>query len=298
MKNIILSLLLITLVLKVGAETSGEAGFQMLKISSGAATSAQGGTGAFSADDAFGFMHNPAAAILQRSRVISIAQNYWLLDYQMNSGAYYFSNGQKSIGFGYRYLDYGKLESRDDVGNITGEFHPMDMVITANFAYRITPDLYMGTNLHGLYEKIDAASALGLALDFGAVYLTPLKDLKITAALKNLGKTGKMDQEDIKLPFAAEFGLTKDLNLNFAFFSNHLKIIKYSDNDDLQIAFGINSKLTELLSLRLGYKFNYDVEDISAGFGIKLKKLNMDYAYIPFRSEINDVHVIGLSYKF
>lgn len=298
MKKILLTLLLTILNLALWAETSGEAGFQMLKINSGAVTSAQGGTGAFSSDDAFGFMHNPAAAILQRSRVISVAQNYWLLDYQMNSGAYYFSTGQKSIGFGYRYLDYGKLESRDDVGNITGEFHPMDMVITANFAYRLTPDIYLGTNLHGLYEKIDAASALGLAIDFGAVYLTPLQDLKITAALKNLGKTDKMDQEEVELPIAAEIGLIKDLEFSFAAFSSEMKVIKYSDNDEFQMAFGINSRLTDMLNLRLGYKFNYDAEDISAGFGIKLKKLNIDYAYIPFRSEINDVHVIGLSYKF
>lgn len=298
MKKIILTLSLLIFSLAIVAETTGEAGFQMLKVPTGAAISGQGGVGAFVSDDAFGFMNNPTAGMLQKKRVISIAQNYWLMDFQMNSGAYYYSQGKKAFGISYRYLDYGKLDGRDDVANQTGEFHPMDMVVTTNLGYRITPDMYLAANMNALYEKIDAASAIGLAFDIGYTYLTPIKDLTVAAAVKNIGKTGDMDKEDIDLPIAAEISIIKPLQLKSVMFANELKIIKYSDNDELQMALGTNIQITEILKLRLGYKFNYDAEDLTAGIGIKLKKINVDYAFVNFNSEINDVHMIGLTYKF
>ncbi len=298
MKRIILTLSLLIFSLAILADTTGEAGFQMLKIPTGAAISGQGGTGAFISDDAFGFMSNPTAGMLQKKRVISIAQNYWLLDFQMNSGAYYYSQGKKAFGIGYRYLDYGKLDGRDEVGNLIGEFHPMDMVLTTNFGYRITPDMYLAANVNALYEKIDAASAIGLSFDIGYTYLTPIKDLTVAAAVKNIGKTGDMDKEAIDLPIAVEISLIKPLQLKSVKFANELKIMKYSDNDELQMVLGTNVHITEILKLRLGYKFNYDAEDFSAGIGIKLKKIDVDYAFVNFNSEINDVHMIGLTYKF
>jgi hypothetical protein len=216
----------------------------------------------------------------------------------MNSGAYYYSMGKMAFGMGYRYLDYGKIESRDEVGNITGEFHPMDMIITANFGFRLNPNMFLATNINFLYEKIDAASALGLAFDFGYTYLTPIQDLTFVAALKNIGKTGDMDQEDIKLPIATEVSLLKDIQLKSVKFSNELKVIKYSDNDELKMILGTDVHLSEILNLRFGYKFNYDAENVSAGIGIRLKKVKVDYAYVPFNSELDDVHVIGLTYSF
>jgi len=184
------------------------------------------------------------------------------------------------------------------VGNITGEFHPMDMVITTNFGYRLTPDMYLATNVNFLYEKIDAASALGLAFDIGYTYLTPIQDITFIAAIKNIGKTGDMDKENIELPMAVEVSLIKTMQLKSIKLSNELKVMKYSDNDELKTTLGAKVHLSEILTLRLGYKFNYDAEDFSAGIGINLKKVQVDYAYVPFSSEIDDVHVIGLTYKF
>ena len=60
MKKVIFMILIMVLAVLLTAETSGEYGFQMLKISAGAALSAQGGTGAFFSNDAYGFIQNPA----------------------------------------------------------------------------------------------------------------------------------------------------------------------------------------------------------------------------------------------
>jgi hypothetical protein len=111
MKKIIIALIMINVLILLSAETSGEKGWQMLKLSSGVDCAAQGGSGAFSTNDAFGFLNHPTAGLLSRNKVISLAQNYWLFDTTLNSGAYLNSQGNKSFGFAYRYLNYGKLDN-------------------------------------------------------------------------------------------------------------------------------------------------------------------------------------------
>ncbi len=300
MKKLIIIIILIGLGCALVAETSGECGFQMLKIVSGASMAAQGGAGAFSATDAFPFLQNPAAGVINRTHVISMTQNYWLFDTTLNCLAYTNFLGKTAFGLSYRYLDYGKIDSYDDTGENIGEFHPIDLTFSTNFAFRITPDHFVGLNINALYEKIDTSSSFGFSFDVGYVYITPIKDLKLAAAIKHFGKTSEMDKEDIDLPVTGEIAAVKDFNINLIKISSEIKAIKHIDDDVIKAVIGLNIIPIEKLTLRFGYKINYDLGNISLGLGINLKKINIDYAYIPSDPdyEINDVHMIGISYKF
>lgn len=300
MKKLFIIIILIGLGFSLVAETSGECGFQMLKIVSGASMAAQGGAGAFSSTDAFPFLQNPAAGLINRTHVISMTQNYWLFDTTLNCLAYTNFLGKTAFGLSYRYLDYGKIDSYDDTGENIGEFHPIDLTFSTNFAYRITPDHFVGLNINALYEKIDTSSSFGFSFDVGYVYITPIKDLKLAAAIKHFGKTSKMDKEDIDLPVTGEIAAVKDFNINLIKISSEIKAIKHTDDDVIKAVIGLNIIPIEKLTLRFGYKINYDLENISFGLGINLKKINIDYAYIPSDPdyEINDIHMIGISYKF
>lgn len=298
MKKLNIVILLLLIAVSVYAETSGEYGFQMLRIVSGADIAALGGTGALFSHNAFAFLQNPAANLITRNQVISMTQNYWLFDTTLNTMAYTNSSGKTAVSFGYRYLNYGKIDSRDETGTIIGEFHPMDLSLSANFAYRLNPDHYIGVNLHGLYEKIDTSSSLGASLDIGYIYLTNLRDLKLTAALKHLGLTSKMNEESIDLPITAEVSLVKNFQLNKIDIFTELKAIKFFDDDQMRAVLGLGLRPVDKLDLRLGYKLNYDAEDLSLGIGINLKKISIDYAFIPYQFEINDVHMVGINYKF
>lgn len=297
MKKLLLCLLLL-IVLTLSAETSGQYGLQMLKIISGANQAGQGGGGAFSSHDGFAFLLNPAAGLVNSSHVISMTQNYWIFSTRLNSMAYNNSKGKTSLGLSYRYLDYGKILSRDDTGEIIGEFHPLDLSFSFNFAYRLTPDHYAGININGLYEKIDTSSSLGVSFDLGYAYLTPVKDLIFAAALKHLGKTGPMDKEELKLPLTGEISLIKGITWGNWKSSLEAKILQSIDDDGLKALLGLNISPLELLNLRLGYKFGYDAENFAAGIGITVRKIVLDYAFIPFDYGIDDVHMIGISYRF
>jgi len=298
LNKILLILIILSFFVLLSGETSGEYGFQLLKIASGAEGAAQAGTGAFSSGEAYAFMLNPTAGLFAKQRVISIAQNYWIFDTKLNSAGYINTNGKTSFGVAYRYLDYGKLENRTDTGELIGEFHPMDLVFSLNFGYRITPNQYAGINVNALYEKIDTASSYGYTFDLGYTYLSLIQGQKFSAAIKNLGQTSAMENETVDLPISFELGAIQEFEINTIKLSGEIKMIKHIDDDELRAVLGTKVELNKILDLKLGYKLNFDAESFTAGFGINLKKIALDYAYVPFEYNIDDVHVIGLSYKF
>lgn len=297
MKKCIFILMMIAVLTILSAETSGEYGFQILKINTGAQSNALAGSGSLYNTDAFVFLQNPAAGSLIRRRVVTFAQNYWLLDTLLNSGGYYYNTGRNSFGAAYRYLDYGKIVSRDEAGNITGEFHPMDLILTVNFGRRLNPDHFVAINMNILYEKIESASSYGFSTDLGYLYRTPIKDLNITAAVKNLGITSKMDQERIDLPISLHVGAAKAFDLLAIKLETEFIIIKNIDDDKTKMNLGINLPLMNAMNIRLGYKFNYDAEDLSFGFGLNWRRIIFDYAYLPFNADLNNAHIIAMTFK-
>jgi hypothetical protein len=57
-------------------------------------------------------------------------------------------------------------------------------------------------------------------------------------------------------------------------------------------------KLLERVSLRGGYKFNFDAEGLTAGLGIAISRFVIDYGFAAFEEGLEDVHSFGLSYNF
>ena len=298
MKKIMIIITIMLLVSLLAAKSTGEYGFQMLKINTSVGIAAQSGCGTFTTSDANIFTQNAAATLFLSGKKISVVKNFWLFDTSMNGISYISSNNNRSFGISMRALDYGKFDRRDEVGTeILGEFHPLDLNVTLNFARRINPSHYFGINIIGLYEKIDSSSAVALAFDLGYDYRTPITGLDFNIALKNLGFSGKMDQEKIKLPFATEIGINKTFNIKRQFINTEIKLIQNSGDEKLKFSFGINTSVMDVLTLRTGYKINDDLQSFSAGFGVNIKRFTLDYAFIPSVNDVNSVNMIGITYR-
>jgi hypothetical protein len=298
MKKLIMAVILMLIAVNIMAEVDGDRGFQMLRILTDAASAGQAGSGAVNSESGFNYLDNAAAGTLTRVKAVSFSQNMWLFNTSMSNVGYRNSNGRKSFGFAIRYLDYGTIENRTDQGTETGEYHPMDMNIVFNLGYRIFSSHYLGVNLRGLYEKIDDSSATGISADLGYVYQTPIQDMKLLATVKNFGKTSKMDEEDIDLPLTMELGLSKDFDISGSRFSAETRIIEDIDSDELRGAIGAEAQLYKRLLLRAGYKINYELETFSCGFGVRLRRVEINYSYNPISEELDDVHFLGLNLKF
>ena len=279
------------------ADTSGEYGFQMLKLHPTANSAGQAGLGAFSSGDALTFLTNPASAVLKKKRVLSLSQNFWIVGTNIKNLCYIYSSGKNSFGLGMTFVSYDEQDIRSDSGEFLGYFHPADINLAVNYGRRITPNHYVGLNLRGLYEKIYTASSIGYSVDFGYVYLAPIKGLKLAFAAKNFGDTSKMAEEKIELPQTLEISAIQKFTVGTIGNSAEIKVMKHIDDDELKAALGINSRLNRFLNFTIGYKINNDSETLSAGFGVFYNKFILDYAFVPLQNELNIAHYISLSYK-
>jgi len=272
-----------------------------LKFNFSPALSAQAGTGGFYNASASVIMQDPAAALNIKAKSVHFSQmqlNHF--DANVYSVAWRNSGLNSSLGLFFSSLDYGKLEERLDNGTLVGEFHPMDINMGFNYAQRLTSNQLAGITVHGLFTKIHTESALGMSVDFGYIWQTPLQNTNVFANLKNLGFTSKMKNERIDIPYSFEFGanyfkqMNSDMKLNV-----EAKALKHEDNDDAKYNLGGQIALYDILSLRAGYRINYDIESYTLGLGINWNRFDIDYSYIPIDLDnLGDTHYIGLTYYY
>ncbi len=303
MKYKFLILLLVIMSASLFAEKvdgkAGESGFKMLDILKDPATAASGGVGSFNSYNSFSFLTHPVSGLENPDHQVSFNTAELFADITAKNLGYIKSSEKMGFGLSFRTVDYGEIEKRDDNGLLIGNYEPVDMVLSTNMAFRIKPSHYAGANVHLLYERISNSSAYGLAFDLGYYYKSPIKNLCFSAALRNMGKTSKMDDEDITLPFSYEGSAIYTYQIS-DIVKNHseVKFMKYRDDDNLKINIGNVVSLHDIFQIRMGYKLNYDEEDFTAGFSVKVKNYNVGYSFIKYAEELDDIHMIGVSYSF
>ena len=297
----ILTLIMIACIANIYAidKKAGEYGFQFMKLPSVTSVAGMGGTGEMLQSSPLNFLHHPAAFDWQRGKSVAFTNTLWLVETNIYSLAYRTISFNNGFGFGIKYMDMGKFEKRTDNGTLIGSYYPLDVDFVFNYVHKLSPDIHAGANIHLVYEKIDTSSATGFYLDLGTAYLTPLANTTLDLAVKNIGFGSKMDQENVDATLSCEFGLTTGIILSEEFeIYPATKLIYYNDHDDIIPAIGIDLKILNILSIRTGYKFNYNCEDFSAGFGVTYKNFTIDYSYLNFTENLDKVNIFGIGYKF
>lgn len=302
MKKLVIIFMLSVVYLTLNAESAngknGEYGFKMLKILS---SPAQGGTAnAILAveNDAAGFINNPAYTLFSAGRSATAIKNLWLFDTEFNTVAISSNHGSNAVGLAMRYLDYGKIKSYDESANNIGDFTPLDADVCFNFAQRAGASHYFGLNARILYEKLQSASAYGFSADFGYIWVTPVNGLKTGFTLKNFGKGGKMNSEEVDIAKEGDVFVAQKLQFENISVSSEVKANYSEDDSNLKPSLGVNVTYNEFFSIRGGYRFNHDLLGLSLGMGINYRRLSFDYAYLCVDNDLDDVHMFGLTYRF
>jgi hypothetical protein len=295
----VLAVMLLVLPLTLAAinDNAGEFGFQFLQIPVNPVAAALAGNGIYSDNYAGAFLQNPAANLMDERFSLSLQHSLWLVD--TNCTQLIYSNGKRNKHFGLamRILDYGQIDTYDDTATLIGTYHPIDANLLVNYAFRLFPDHLIGLNAGLLYEKLDTASSYGFNADLGYVYLTPLTNTILFTSVKNIGVTSKMEEEAIKLPVTFEAGAGYTYPWEYYKLSTQLALNKALDTD-VRATVSAQMALWEILDLRLGYKYNYDEEGLTAGLGINWKNLEIDYGWTANTDRLNDTHSFGITYNF
>ncbi len=299
-----ISLILVTAILLSCAtliadinDNAGEYGYQFLDISTNPVALALAGRGIHSGSELASFVRQPASAVLESHRSLGISHTAWLDDTKFNNLFYSYSTRKSHFGLALRNLDYGELEIRDDNGFLIGYYSPLNLDLMGNYAFRISPSLYGGLNAGVAYEKLNTDSSVGLHGDLGITWLPPFTNANLSVAVRNLGLSSAMNDEQTAFAPSLEMDLSKELIFDDTSVNLEISGIKAVD-ENWKGAVNTQITLYDIVMLRAGYKINYDAENVSAGLGLRWKNFGVDYGWAAFSSRLNDIHSFGLSYNF
>jgi hypothetical protein len=280
-------------------------GFSFLKFGMGARAVGMGEAFVAQSGEVTSAWWNPAGLSGIGGAHLSFTHNQWFQDITTE----YFASainlkGQTNVlGLTVGLSRVPDIEKRGEVASSepVALFDAHDVLFGLSYARRIIEKLDLGITAKWLYEKIDIYSASGFGFDLGAIY-APWEDLKFGLAAVNLGQKIKFESERFSLPTSYKVGgmyfvEKKDLNTDFTI---GLDLVKPRD-DEIKIHLGGEVGLYQALKTRLGYQGGYDEKAFSFGLGTSFRKhgieYNLDYGYLPYESDLGNVHSVSLNLK-
>lgn len=301
----------------------GTAGALFLKIGMDPRRVAMGEAGAAVVGDACAAFGNPAGLAAITGSEVFVTDAEWLADIRLLGGVYAFQfGGEGVVALSGIAVDYGTMplvkEIEADV--VVEDFRPRDVAVGVSYARKWTDRLYVGGSFKYIDQSIADYSSRGVAFDFGTVYYTGFRSLRLAMATSNFGPdltfdgtytdkyyigTAYVEEEktfgsydlplDFRLGLAYDFEVSPNSRLTAAFDATHPN--DYSE----RIHLGGEYAWAEALFLRCGYTTNAEEMGLSAGCGLRLDtgwgRGAVDYAYTDF-GVFEGVHRVSLGMSF
>ena len=337
MKLKMLGLIAILLMLSLtGSAYSGEfsragtIGAQFLKIGMGARYIAMGEASVACVNDAYAMYWNPAALTEISSSNLSFANVNWISDAQLNYASFGRALSEYSaLGVCLTALTMGDMEvTTVEEPEGTGEtYTASSYALTIGYARQLTDRFSAGISGKYVWERISEERASGIAFDFGTLFYTGFRSLRIGMSISNLGpelklegpeldsyynpEPGNPNYDNVKAKLSVDpYDLPLTFRLGFAYdfidspeskFTVSMEA-KHPNDNVQQASFGGEYLWKETFSLRAGYKLNYEEEGLTLGGGMKIKagkntKLDVSYAWADF-SRLSSVHRFSLGFEF
>jgi len=276
--------------------------FSVLELDASARAAALGGSiGTRITADPSLLYYNPATLNPAMSGTLALTYLNHIGD--LNAGTIAYARDVDRIGTvagGIRFLTWGSTPETDDEGNEVGSFGASDVVLTVSAAREYAPRLNLGISLHGVFSGIAGERASAVAADVGAVYMLGNDRTAVSATLRNGGFV-------VSSFGSAEDRLPTDLRLTLSHRLEHLPLLLAVTASNLQapgdapsnveglsaamrhLSFSGEFLFSETFNVRFGYnhrrhqdlKMNarLDMAGVGAGFGIKVNRFVLDYAF-------------------
>jgi hypothetical protein len=297
-------------------EKVGTTSMQVLKIPSGVRGVGMGGAMVSEVSGAEAVWWNPGALTETGKNHLLLSQINMPAKIQLNTIAFSRRLNEESafsLHLINLFTDDMPVRTVDNPEGTGENFNAADFILGGSYCRKLTDRFSLGGNLRYLHSALDDASFDGFSFDFGTLYKTGLRSLKLGMAIQNLGQdvkysgefldyreAGRNDEdprmesyEGASLPtmfrLGVSFNMFEMLQGKEADTKNpHDALIAIemdhpNDNQE-RLNLGGEYSFKKTLFLRLGGKFGYDEESIAAGFGLDFQvmgdyRLQFDYAY-------------------
>jgi len=314
---------------------AGTTAAQFLKIGVDARSSAMGNASVALPGDVSSIFWNPGGLANIKGIETQFTNSEWLAGMNFT----YIAIAVNYPGIGVLGLSVNQLKSPEEpVRTVidpegTGAYwDASDFALTLTFARRLSDRFSLGGNVKFIQQRIWHSRAQTIALDLGALFLTPFNNIRLGAAISNYGGDMQMDGRDLKisvdpdpfnqgtvefvnalyeterfpLPLLFRVGLAGELfqtdlmRLSFGIDAIH-------PNDNLEaVNAGLEYALFETFFIRTGYAnlFRDDSEEglaFGGGLHYRLRNssvaLKIDYSYTDF-SALGGIPRVSIGVSF
>ena len=269
-------------------------GVTFLEIPVGARESALGGAGAALITGPTSATYNPAAVGFT-ARSVAVMHNRHFSDTRSQFIGFTVRRGALAISpsfWGTRVSDieYRTEPSRDPIS----EFDATNEAVGVAAAYEVTSNIAVGFAGKYLHQKILLESSEGWSVDAGVMARLPEQGLTAGLALNHAGNMNEFLAEKPTLPTTMRGGIAYVHpvgSLGTALITADALAI----NDSApQFRGGIELRATNYFAARAGLVEGLDAQAFSCGFGVFIKHIQFDYAFIPYRENLGDGHRFSL----
>src|SRR2546426_1094996 len=273
-------------------DRSGTVSGQFLKIGTSARAIGMGGAQVAVAEGVTSMAYNPAGIMVVGDYGFGATYTAWLASIQHSfAGVVKNVPGLGAIGVSFILLTTDDIqETTPQYPEGTGRsFRASDYAFSVAFARQVTEQFKVGINgkiiQSYLFDREIGTSTF--AFDIGTLYDIPILQSHLGVSLTNIGKDLKFINETYSLPTALRFGVLVDVMKDASnSLVTTLQIARINDSDE-RYNWGTEYVFNNLVALRGGWKFAYDQENVTAGFGVRFNSLglnsSLDYGYNNFK---------------
>ena len=292
----------------------GTAGAQFLKIGAGARAVGMGEAFVAVSDDASAIWWNPAGVAritMDGQSRLTLNHSTWPADisHEFFGYAFTYHSLPGAWAFSSTVLQMDPIAVRTEYSpEGTGEnFDAGSFNLAATWAKNLIDRFAFGITTKYIHMGLENANADGFVVDFGTLYYTDYRTIRIGMNIQSLGPSMTFIDESFPMPTMFKVGTAMDVyqgenhNLLAAFQFDHP-----ADNAE-RASLGTEYTLKAFqpnvtLQLRGGYRFNRDEERGTAGFGLEFptgsaSSMRVDYAWSQMNF-LDDTHKFSAELRF
>lgn len=309
------------------SQTGGESVYSFLNTPSYARQIALGGKTLTLIDDVNQPTWNPATISNVLHQQLAVNYTSYLAGIHMGSVSYAYEINKhvETLHANIKYINYGTLIRADEEGKELGTFNANDIALSIGYARNIPrSDFYYGANIKLIYSAIDNFSSTGIALDVGLSYYSADHPFTFALVARNIGtQISSFNGTREKLPFEVALGASYKLErvpLRWYLTLDNLQkwqvgianpsnattdlegnttqeSVSFLNNAFRHVIIGAELFPDSAINLRVGYNFRRSQElklqnvrsfgGLSFGFGLKMNKVKLNYAYSKFHAASN-----------
>lgn len=292
------------LVMTVTPSHAAPSGFAFLEVPATARAAAMGGAYSAVADGADASFWNPAGLAGVQGTQFSAThiESFEGLKYDQFALAGRMWGGGLSGSLRAMYSQ--PIDERDELGNLVGSFGSHDLEFQAAYGRMFGARVRGGFGLQAVRERIASEAATTWSGSAGVTWdPAALRGARVAFVAHHLGPAANyvIDGQrggDVALPTAVQSGVSWNRPAGHGLDYGLALDTRFARGRQGVVAAGGELRSTTGAALRLGWRVNDDIADMSAGLGWRIGRASVDYAWVPSKLDLEDTHRFSFGAQF